>query len=152
MIEKSRLVELIGQGATIYRKYADVNVYELKLNKSIHSVDNAHLWKKQNNGTIKKCGYPFENLFETREEAEWNLKFGDITRTETLSLPRWEEFVDNDWVEFTDKCYHSWRIFYDGNYITVSNEFGHYDFDYNKDGYIKACELAKKLFLGEVEE
>ena len=31
-------------------------------------------------------------FFETKEEAEWELEFGNITRTERLSLPSWEEF------------------------------------------------------------
>ena len=30
------------------------------------------------------------NVFATKEEAEWQLEFGNITRTEKLELPTWE--------------------------------------------------------------
>lgn len=43
MIEKKRLEELIEQGATIYRTYADVSVQEVKLNKNSMKVDSAFL-------------------------------------------------------------------------------------------------------------
>ena len=90
MITKQRLEELIEQGATIYRAYADVCVEEFKLNKD-YKVSTAHLWKKMKHSAFKGCGYPLDQLFETKEDAEEYAEFGNVTRTERLELPNWEQ-------------------------------------------------------------
>lgn len=90
MITKERLEELIEKGATIYRAYADVCVEEFKLNKD-YKVSTAHLWKKMKHSAFKGCGYPLDQLFETKTDAEEYAEFGNITRTERLELPSWED-------------------------------------------------------------
>lgn len=157
MIEKEKLEELIKQDATIYRCYADVGVYELRL-KNVR-VDTAHLWV---NGRI---GIPLDSLFETKEDAEFALKYQDITRTETLNLPTWEEAQDERFYyiknfesltgihffisiykftnDFEIYCSHGSKI---GDYHIER----HFDLR-NKKQYLEACELCRKLFLGETE-
>ena len=88
MITRERLEELIKQKATIYITFADDCVVEDKLDEK-----KFNLMEKLNNGFGIKCGYPLDMLFETKEEAEFALRYQNITRTETLSLPTWEEFI-----------------------------------------------------------
>ena len=164
-ITKERLEELIKEGATIYRAYADVNVYEVKLSKTLYETDNAHLWKKLNNGfSVKRCGYPLDCLFETEEEAEWYVEFGSITRTETLSLPTWEEFNNkykskySPVIGFNGK---NTQCFYEMFFKKDDSKEGCvliYDCDckeyvysnrLTQENYLEACRVCKKLFLGE---
>ena len=169
MITKERLEELIEKGATIYL-LNDFYSMEIRFD----NVDIRKGYKIINNDLVFGVNNPtriqeLDNLYETREEAEWNLKFGNITRTESLSLPSWEEFCDckysNEFTFFANGF--EYNLF-----ATVRNkEFGEPDtliigtndlkmacgYDeifekaYTKENYIKACELAKKLFLGEEE-
>ena len=110
------------------------------------------------------CVYAWklQELFETKEEAEWELKFGNITRTERLKLPKWEEAQDKDF----HFCY-LYQVEHFCFYIDIYNftqEFrircshgihlDDYVFDKtfdlrDKENYIEACKLCKKLFLGE---
>lgn len=103
--------------------------------------------------------WDLEDLFETKEEADWENEFGNITRTETLRLPNWEEFqnilrkkgrVDIYFYD-TNKQQHALWItmvqicvvdfFSDGSY-------GGTDEPLTKENYTEACRLCKKLFLG----
>lgn len=146
MIEKERLEELIKQGTTIYRCYADVGVYGLRL-KNVR-VDTAHLWV---NGRI---GIPLNSLFETKEDAEFALKYQNITRTETLNLPTFEEFCKYEYVDFfTSKGKHCWlEICLDsptGRFRMAEGFMFTHIWDLTKENYYAACELCRKLFLGE---
>lgn len=99
------------------------------------------------------------DFFETEEEMDWYLEFGEIQRTETLSLPSWEEVnKQNSWVfRFVDADGDRCKIegYYNPNLRSgfidvVKAGTGMTDLpEYNKENYIKACRLAKKLFLGE---
>lgn len=103
---------------------------------------------------------------KTRQEAEWFEEFGNITREEILNLPTYEEMIkeprcldcwtkefvvmDNDkliWIAF---------IGVDFDCEIVSVEMGadkYFVEQLKKDNYIKACTIARKLFLGEsIEE
>lgn len=161
MITKQRLEELIEQGATIYRTYADVSVQEIKLNKNYMKVDNAFLWQKMT-GAFKSCGIPLENLFETKEEAEWHKEFGCIERTESLELPTWEELFKQD--RLLD-CYTQEFAIVNNLSVMGVALFG-VDFtnkiievsigsdklfveELTKKNYTLACKKCKELFLGE---
>lgn len=156
MIKKERLEELVEQGATVYRTYADVSVQEVKLNKNYMKVDNAFLWQKMT-GAFKGCGTPLEQLFETKEEAEWYREFGCIERTERLELPTWEEFDQSEkLIRFIGKFGQKCKI--DG-YFNLDLQSGFIDVtengssqinlpEYTKENYILACRKAKELFLG----
>ena len=98
------------------------------------------------------------DLWETKEEADWHREFGCIKRTERLDLPTWEQF-DNSYkiIEFTSKLGKKCRI--DGSFH-LDSQLGYITLtvdhktivdlrDYTKENYIKVCEKAKELFLGE---
>ena len=148
MIEKSRLEELIEQGATIYyHKLANGNYFDV--------LDLSHSWVASNINDLE-----LDRLFETKEELDFDLEFGNITRTETLSLPTFEDFMVElkGHFKFIEKYGHNCVIngYYDeklgSGFIDICVDGTQInDFEFSKESYVKACELAKKLFLG-VEE
>lgn len=103
MITKERLEELIKQSATIYvittepfiagaSSFIGVQKEELSKENNV-GKDNTLYWKDMG---IAESEY----LFETEEDARWELEM-TATRTETLSLPSWEEFTkERDMEEF----------------------------------------------------
>ena len=48
----------------------------------------------------------------TKEEAEWELEFGNITRTETLRLPTFEEIKKAEFFKFIGKDGKPYIMFY----------------------------------------
>lgn len=155
MITHERLEELIEQekGCYILANAYTIGYIHLdgKYEPKIEETEdnNYNLWVfTSNDFAFRDCVHDY-SLFETKEEAEWHLKFGNIARTETLSLPSWEEFLKDNGFDFLDKKGFHWDVYYDGENILMANGYGHYSYTYNKEGYEKACELAKKLFLGE---
>ena len=160
-ISKERLEELIEREAKVYDPdYMWGSVGELILNKDMKVVDwrlKGELKSLKVEGGSCLCSVPLEDLVETKEEAEWKLEFGNIQRTETLSLPTWKEFQKHcDFFRFTDKYGNKCTIEKYGNYgnkfiDVVQNGVGIIFpyLSYNENDYIKACRLAKKLFLGE---
>ena len=172
MITKERLNELIEKGATIYT----FCYYQTK--KDIVGIDTSIYKKKEIRGNLFYCGVHIigiENIFETEEDAEFDLRYKNITRPETLSLPTWEEveklidkvkngkdnFInlelitqfytkDNGLIDFD-----VYLLKEDNSLmfeITNNDEFN-YEFEATKDNYLKGCEICRKLFLGEnVEE
>lgn len=138
MITKERLEALIGEGAKIYAivknpfiaGYSQIlEVEEFDLNAPIHKE-------------ISEDGKQFlyfnylldsEYLFETEEDAHWSLEM-TATRTETLKLPKWEEFIQND----------KQVIFYDKD-INI----GVFVLIYSIIGIVKLVEYIKTNKLGE---
>ena len=158
MITKERLEELIEQGATIYRAYADICVEEFKLNKD-YKVSTAHLWKKMKHSAFKGCGYPLDQLFETHIDAEEYAEFGNVTRTERLELPSWEEFNKVSTFEFKrkDGIYMEIAIWSNCSDDTKTIKITHLN-DWNicffskpltRENYNEARRLCVKLFKGE---
>ena len=111
---------------------------------------------------INNCDW-YEDLFETKEEAEWYLEFGNITREEKLVLPTWEEAQKEKFcfAKGFDSLY-GFKLFVFINKFTndfeVSFFHGYKTNDYciekhfdlrDKEQYIKGCRLCKQLFLGE---
>ena len=164
MISKERLQELIKQGATIYAVNSyKKDVEEWELNCNLDAV-NAGEFMKYDTEQWFYHHYSFDNLFETKEDAEWQLEFGNIQRTETLSLPTWEEFCELDdmfifyynekeyCVGRTNETLESECIGITCHDIDAFGECYSYSIfieEATKENYIKACRLVKKLFLGE---
>ena len=146
MIDKERLEELIKQGATIYRIYADVCVQEIKLNKNNMKVDNAFLYQKMK-GSFKGYGTPLDKLFETQEKAEWVAKM-HTERTEKFEPPF--ELKDNEKYKFTTAnggkmsiskfVYKSGEVQWWLSYVGTHRTFY---------SYPEAVEYARKLFKRE---
>lgn len=145
MISKERLEELIEQGTQVWKIYKDTCQGVYQVPAGLFGIG----FSSQVDETT-----PFNELFETIEEAEWYKEFGDIERTERLKLPTWEEF--ETFFEFKDK---------DGCDIVLVQAYGKLTLTkYNKDNiptyqyfsekatkenYILACRKCKELFLGQ---
>lgn len=157
MITKERLEELIEQGSTIYRAYANVSVEECKLNKDYFKTDNAYLWKKLKNGAFKSCGYPLDQLFETKEDAEEYAEFGNITRTEKLKLPSWEDFKKTQifLFESKEKILMELAIWESADNrvikVTTTNDWNvcFFNKSLTRENYNEARRICVKLFKGE---
>lgn len=152
-ITKNRLEELIKQGATVYSLDKQVKYpipIFLKDGENVVVNDNELVNSVR---VIDKI----ENLFETRKEAEWHLKY-HATRTEELDLPMWKEFitynenlgvsfVGEDWVVYELSndidIYHKPRIL-----LTADGEYFE-EWKSTEENYEKACDLCLKLFKGE---
>ena len=151
MITKERLEELIKQEAIVYN--VDIfGIKEIKLDKLDYVEQNGTLLLAKR--SVYLAGYYYnERLFETKEEAEWEFEFGNITRTETLKLPSWEEFKKERFVEFFYNEY-DYMLQYQNISKKIAlyernNKGDYYLSEATKENYIEACRIAKKLFLGE---
>lgn len=155
MISKERLEELRTQNTTVYgvdKGFNAVELIEINTRELYYSKSN------DNYQYIKNMNiYEFleEDLFETKECAEWEEEFGLVARTDKLELPEWNSF-DNTITLFTSKAGRMCMIqafikkesnlgyieVVEGNRIVFSSN------QYTKEEYIKACRHAKSLFLG----
>lgn len=175
MITEEKLRELLKQGATIYGKYRD---YVLKnseykssdfwYRRTVEIRDNKLHYTYEDSDYYEDCDVwiELEDLFETQEQAEWHKEFGNITRTEKLKLPTWEEAQKKLEVEICapkgkkyllqTKIITGYSCERENPYIIRIDRIGYansqIDFEYTKENYIEACRLAKKLFLGGDDE
>lgn len=153
MITKERLKELIQQRATVYANGCgelklipenDIEIYE-------NGNDSYILYAFEPNRKYKNEIFA-EELFETKEDAEFAEEFQNITRTETLSLPTFEELKKFERFEFKAKDGHRYTIHYISGFNTLAItgiiENKYYG-EATKENYLEACKIAKKLFLGE---
>lgn len=154
MISEERLDQLIQNETIIYDASSKKYISQLQLNKL--------MWIDDNYLCFDRTEYPeiafIDCIFETHEEAEWYLQFGNITRTETLSLPAWgkiQKRLEAD-TSFNVCSFDEILMFISDMRIIIHN-YGYkklvkvYDKKLTKENYIKACEICKKLFLGEEE-
>ena len=98
----------------------------------------------------------FHRLFETKEQAEWALKYQFITRTEELNLPMWEEFCKHKYVSFNDEfCNHYVLKLNKNSKLIITKYPADWEIFYEpatEENYEKACDLCVKLFKGDVRE
>lgn len=153
MITEQRLRELIEQKATIYEvKYNQINIIDLK-DKEVKNFTEKYVHFAPYRDEKFQFHKYYDRLFETKEEAEWHLEFGNITRTETLKLPTWEEFCKAPNLKFCGAEHNLYHLFSDLKWLwfeQVVDEnwtIGLYLERATKGNYIEACRLAKKLFL-----
>lgn len=164
MIEKSRLEELIKQGATIWSRYTDLIKKEpILIDLSSLNQENPRFKLYNDEHKIEIYDYDnllmyqLEDLYETEKDAEWASKYQLIPRTEYLDLPTWEEFKNQDKpIRF---CGDDWEVYelrlaLDKSEIYL-DEVGDYEmygqdmWEATEENYIKACDLCIKLFKGE---
>ena len=158
MITAERLEELIKQGATIYcimnsSKY--ISDFGLSIGNFTVASDCPIIVELEVIGYVH--GYGFEQLFETKEQAEWHLK-NDAERIERFQPPMWEDLVTPYQFTFILRCKKDSRDM--GTYALYVYQSGimieedieahaqHYlfDKDFTKENYIKACEIVRDLF------
>lgn len=150
-ISRERLEELIKQGATIWVRN-DYQTYEINTSYFVN-IDII--------GDVLYCGAEMvylDYLYETKEEAEWVLKY-HATRTEELNLPMWEDFKNSKikWIGFWSKTYDNYWLYLRYNKIRLicvlddGYEITEQTWKATEENYIKACDLCIKLFKGEEE-
>lgn len=151
-ISRERLEELIEQGATIYEaKYGNINPVSL-INKIRFIYDDCITFEPST--TDKYNHHKYSNrLFETRGEAEWFLKFENVTRVDNLNLPTFKEMMRREHFSFMPKMYAYpmvIRFDKDRDIIWMENKYAlYYNWcGINEENYDRACEEAKRLFLG----
>ena len=98
MITRERLEKLIKQEATIWVENQYCNAYDVELSNYnyVAITDNKESlmfldYSIQEDDPESVLVDYLENLYETKEDAEFVKEFKNITRTETLNLPTWEE-------------------------------------------------------------
>ena len=145
MIEKQRLEQLIEQGAVIWVLYEN-KIYP-------HKAKNIVV-----NGFNSVCmGFDFNDLFETKEDAEEYAEFGNITRTERLELPSWEQVQEGFYYNGSVPIYEDDRnlCFISTskdivlkNYASLKNQTK-FKKPLTRENYNEARRLCVKLFKGE---
>lgn len=168
MLTKERLEELIEQSATIWRSMCG-DIHKIRLDKRYFFCDDNKLCWHTIAKLMPRLFVDFDYLFETKEDAEEYAEFGNITRTEKLVFPRWEDVKDVGYDEIffvKDNRFDSGVVQY---YFLVAEqskdiqimfrEIDHimtinaYDVIFNKpltrENYNEARRLCVKLFKGE---
>lgn len=158
MISKERLEELIEQGATIWAvNFYNKDIEKLELNSNLDAV-NAGEFMKYDIKQYYYFHYSFESLFETEEDARWELEM-TATRTETLKLANYTDFEN----ENGDKVFYHKGTTYELSLWWASDNtkiiritwngrdgFGCiFEKPLTKENYIEACKLCIKLFRGK---
>lgn len=169
MISKKRLKELIKQKATIW----SVDWDKIILNENSKICKCYSDFAKNN--LVEYCLYALvecdnvyhdmdcDTLYETEEEMNWQLEFGNITRTETLNFPTWEELQNKKefYLGFNNKegivrYYLAIDMPYQKDYGAILISYSDtnndtvicFDKIATKENYTLACRKAKELFLG----
>ena len=152
MITKERLEELFEKDAPIYR-VENNKVCSTKPKKYWSIGEDRIYWT-----SYKEIYIKFNELFETKEDAEEYAKFGNITRTERLELPTWAS-IEKDFDKFTNGSYvlaerdeFSLELKISKpliSQIIIYTEDDYYNWNLSRENYNKARRLCVKLFKGE---
>ena len=149
MITKERLEELIEQMADIY-VVMPFGVYTHRLTKEYKLGEygvGVVLYSKVSER------WDYHDIFETKEDAEEYAEFGNITRTERLELPSWEDVQkEEDSILVELKTPNLDCLFVDkkNNCVAVEErEWCHFRKPLTRENYNKARRLCVKLFRGE---
>lgn len=154
MITKERLEELIKQCATIY-KIRDKTICEYHLSLYNYIENNELMYQNITIYYGTSWVGKLEDLFETEEDVRWELEM-TATRTETLKMPKWEEFKKNKRFIFIG-ANHTWyaisisrkKIFLNIHYEDWTDYEDWKPIEATKENYIEACKLCLRLFRGE---
>lgn len=166
MISKERLQELIDQKATIWADdYGEIQLCDKsEVCDTIAFTGNHQIQEGYclsgfvyNNEFIRDNIEP-DGLEENVEKGEWCYEM-HASRIERFAPPVWEDFLEKKDYIFLSKSHkeviiRSGAIVFDNGtawkYVAVENDFDRfYTGDLTKENYIKACTIARKLFLGE---
>lgn len=173
MIKKDKLMELIEQGKTFwivdYDEYdecneiIEINKEEKPLIKHFSNNPNFPLIFKSNSYTETLTNSSFSKFYETKEDAEFACKYQNIRRVEYLKLPIYEDFIkkyqtlgetlieDEKCVMFTSAA-ETYSLYATDNEVWVGKDSSGervFNDELTKENYEKACEVCRKLFLGE---
>jgi len=156
MITKERLKELIEQeNKKIYYLFNRNN------NSSVSNIEEYNNLQEFAFLILQPIDDIKENLFETKEEAEEYLEFGNIVREEKLKIDiPFNEFCELDnlivgfKIEFTGKDGASYMLYTFGHKDIIlwnqdDNEHIVFEKPLTKENYNEVRRLCKKLFMGE---
>lgn len=87
MIKKERLEELIKQRAKIWGIGKSNNVFCVGLKFRTNTLRDTEWYKNKLE--------VYSKFFETKEDAEWCVKYGEVTKTETISFPTYEKIMQD---------------------------------------------------------
>lgn len=156
MISRERLEELIDQKATIWAD--DYGAIQLCDKSEVCRVISFEGESYCLFGFIYDQRFINDNIFpeeleEDVEKGEWEYEMHD-SRLERFEPPVWEDFLEKEEYIFWSKNHRQTIIRVLGiKYIVVETSFERfYTGDSTKENYIKACTIARKLFLGETIE
>lgn len=150
MISRKRLEEFAKKCIPVYAvTKGDVLKIETR-DPETGLMGNFVNWVVELNGISRRLNAHLNDIYETKEDAEFALEFQNIKRTETLNLPTWKKFKKDESFQFSDKYGSDWDLYiYSSGIIVLLNGNKTYYFNNSKEGYIEACKIVKKLFLGE---
>ena len=155
-VENAQLKQQLEELETYTTKKYNLNAYQISLLIEGYKVrvkdleESLELINKANKEKIE-----FENLFETREEAIHYSKYMNIPSNETLSLPSYEEFLNNDQYfafntinQYISLCVNEEDML---KLITYENDYPQkLLFEQNtKENYYKALDMCVKIWKGE---
>lgn len=94
-----------------------------------------------------------ESAFKYYKKILWSNKYKNISSTKTLSLPMWDEVKTNEMKRFFDFNHNliELRKFASDFEIWVNDNFCIFDKECSEETWIEACEICRKLFIGEME-
>ena len=150
MITRERLEELAKKCIPVYA-VTSYDVFKIETcDPKIGLMGNFVNWVVELDGISYRLNAHLNDIYETKEDAEFALEFQNIPRTETLNLPTWKKFKKDESFQFSDKYGSDWDLYiYSSGIIVLLNGNKTYYFNNSKQGYLEACKIAKKLFLGE---
>lgn len=168
MITEERLKELTKER----KDFFEASIYDdipRKINIKEIDISKPFVFYDDENGNAERvfynllsgqlCSVDLERIFETEEEACWELEM-TATRTETFAPPIYEEFENNnDIVPVYTKKHLIYHLYYyidkfKGKIILIERvDAVDNDIIFNKpltkENYIDACKLCLRLLKGE---
>lgn len=155
MISRERLQELIENDGTVY--CVGDNVYKITLDKRYFCILGNYLqWSKFLDKPMLQRTPHIDDIYETKEDAEFAKEFKNVHRIDTLCLPTFEELKKIERFDFKAKDGYKYTIHFISGFNTlaitgqISNK---YYGEATKENYMEACKMVKKLFLeGEMYE
>ena len=145
MITKERLEELIKEKKQIWKFYKEPCQQIYQIPAGLFGIG----FNSQVDDTT-----PFDELFETKEDAEEYVEFGNITKTIQLNYVSWEEFKNRD-RNFSFRAYpYDYYCYTDGRYVEIKEYYRSSDRvifskKLTRENYNEARRLCVKLFKGE---
>lgn len=160
MISREQLEDLIKKNMPIYGidygRYLEPDIVEIPVRSLRYCPSNDNYqYLSSKDGDCYLYEFSNEDLYETKEDVEFAKEFKNITRTETLNLPTFEELKKFERFDFKAKDGHRYTIHFISGFNTLAItgiiENKYYG-EAIKENYLEACKIAKNLFLGGNDE
>ncbi len=154
-MKREEIEKAIEKGESVWVVTNEPEILDFKkINKRDIHLEDGQLEIDTYYGELSSDIYQFEELFKTKAEAEHYLHHANISRTETLPLLTWEEFLEEKEIEFTDiNGVLTWLYIVENNTPNIQLE-NRYEklkmWDLTEANFYKAYDECVKLFKGDV--